>query len=457
MLAVLAVMAASFVTGTDSASAAGPDAIRDGFDNSTLSRNDDGSTGQVPIGFSSDIDFFGTEYSHLYVNNNGNVTFDSALWTFTPFNISTAGRVIIAPFFGDVDTSLKGDPVQYGPGTVDGRDAWGATYENVDCYSSWTPRTNANSFQVVLIERFDTGAGNFDIEFNYDQIEWQAGQASGGDSDCLGGSPARVGYSNGSDTSFELPGSGVNGAFLDNGPAATSLIANSLNSSQLGRYVFSVRDGVVLPEEPTNAAPSADAGSDQTNVEATSALGASAILDGAGSSDPDGDVLSYNWTAAGVVFDDASSATPSATFPIGTTVVTLTVDDGNGESDSDAVEITVADTTAPVVSADVVLDALWSPNHKLVDVGFSYAAIDAASAVTVEISVSSNEDSNGNGDGNTSEDFVIDGETVLLRAERDGSGDGRIYTITVTATDAYENSSSTSVEVSVPKSKGKKK
>jgi len=457
MLAMMAVTAGVLVAGTSPALAAGPDAIRSGFDSNTLARNDDGSTGLVPIGFSSDIDFFGTEYSHLYVNNNGNVTFDGSLSTYTPFNISTAGRVIIAPFFGDVDTSSKGEPVRYGSGTVDGRLAWGATYENVDCYASWTPRTNANSFQVVLIERFDTGPGNFDIEFNYDQIQWDAGQASGGNADCLNGSPARIGYSNGDDVSYELPGSAVNGAFLDNGPASTSLIQNSLNSGHDGRYVFSVREGDVLPPEPTNEAPDADAGPDQIGVEATSTSGAEVTLDGTGSSDPDSDPITYSWTGGGITFDDSTSATPVGTFPIGSTEITLTVDDGNGETDTDTVVITVVDTTAPDVSASVVLDTLWSPNHKLVDVGLSYSASDTASDVNVVVTVTSSEDDNGSGDGNTTDDAQFDGDTLLLRAERDGGGDGRTYTITVTATDAYGNSSSDEVTVTVPKSKGKKK
>src|SRR2546423_7635409 len=58
-----------------------------GFQANTLPANDDGSTGLVPIGFS--LDFFGATYDHLYVNNNGNVTFDGSLITFTPFGLST--------------------------------------------------------------------------------------------------------------------------------------------------------------------------------------------------------------------------------------------------------------------------------------------------------------------------------------------------------------------------------
>ena len=44
-----------------------------------------------------------------------------------------------------------------------------------------------------------------------------------------------------------MPGSLVNGAFLDTGPAGTALILNSLNSAQPGQYVFQVRNGVVVP------------------------------------------------------------------------------------------------------------------------------------------------------------------------------------------------------------------
>ena len=108
-----------------------------------------------------------------------------------------------------------------------------------------------NNFQLVLIDRSSEGAaGDFDIEFNYDQIEWETGGFSGG-SGGLGGSSARAGYSNGAGDFFELPGSGVNGAFLDGG--TSSLVANSLNSDVEGRYLFAVRNGDVIVD-PGNPA-----------------------------------------------------------------------------------------------------------------------------------------------------------------------------------------------------------
>ena len=137
--------------------------------------------------------------------------------------------------------------MQYGAGTVNGRTAWGASYRNVYHYYQAPP---ANTFQVILIDRSDTGAGNFDIEFNYDSILWETGTASGGNSDGLGGNSARVGWTDGVANAFELPGSAVNGAFLDSN-LTTGLIHNSLNSGGVdGRYVWNVRNGIVVDPVP---------------------------------------------------------------------------------------------------------------------------------------------------------------------------------------------------------------
>lgn len=95
---VLAAAAASFVCG----SSAHAVAVRAGFDTDTLPANDDGSTGLVDIGFA--FDFFGEVYTQLWVNNNGNVTFDAPLAEFTPFPLIDTTTVILAPFFADVDT-----------------------------------------------------------------------------------------------------------------------------------------------------------------------------------------------------------------------------------------------------------------------------------------------------------------------------------------------------------------
>lgn len=220
-------------------------AVLPGFDSQTLLPNDDESTELVPLGFT--VNFFGIDRSAVYVNNNGNVTFDQPLFEFTPFDLTSTTRAIIAPFFADVDTSEAGQPVTYGQGSFNGRPAFGVNYVDVDYFFSDPSHTNRNSFQLILVDRSDVQTGAFDIVFNYDQIEWETGQASGGDANGRGGDSARVGYSNGTGapgTFFELIGSAVNGAFLDGGPNA--LIGNRLNSTINGRYIFQARDGTVI-------------------------------------------------------------------------------------------------------------------------------------------------------------------------------------------------------------------
>ncbi len=210
-----------------------------GFDAASLGRTDDGSSGPVSIGFA--FNFFGTSYTQLYVNNNGNVTFDGPLSSFTPFGIATGATPIIAPFFADVDTRHRNSGVvTYGSGTYDGQAAFGVNWTNVGYYNSAANRLN--SFQLLLVDRSDLGAGNADFYFNYDRILWESGSASGG-SNGRGGLSARAGWSNGDDRYTELVGSGISGAFLDGGPHA---LRTGSNIGEAGRFLFQVRSGTVV-------------------------------------------------------------------------------------------------------------------------------------------------------------------------------------------------------------------
>jgi rhamnogalacturonan endolyase len=97
--------------------------------------------------------------------------------------------------------------------------------------------------------------------------------------------------------------------------------------------------------------------------------------------------------------------------------------------------------------------SLWPANHRMVSVSVQAEVVDLLdSAPTAQIvGVSSNEPIDGEDDGNTSPDWVITGPlTVDLRAERSGTGTGRIYTIEVEASDAAGNTVRQSVTVRVP-------
>ncbi|MCM8596686.1 nidogen-like domain-containing protein [Accumulibacter sp.] len=241
-----------------SASAVHAGAVHDAnlFTN-TANLQNDGSTGAVNIGFSAN--FFGSTYTQLYVNENGNVSFLGPLSTWSPFSLLTTSIPMIAPFFADVDTSNAASAgVTYGSGTVNGRNVFGVNWVSTDGTTGvgyWNSKVDKrNKFQLILTDRSDVAAGDFDIEFNYDQILWETGDASGGING-LGGNPsARAGWSNGSPVhSSELAGSAINGAFIDGGPNA--LISNSLNSQVAGQYIFQVRNrAVVTVPEPASIA-----------------------------------------------------------------------------------------------------------------------------------------------------------------------------------------------------------
>jgi hypothetical protein len=150
---------------------------------------------------------------------------------------------------------MAGNPVTFGQDRLCGFKVFGVDWINVDYFDATAGGhvVKLSSFQLILIDRSDTGPGNFDIEFNYNTITWETGDASGG-TNGLGGTSARVGFSNGTGnpgTNFELPGSGINGAFLDGGPNA--LASHSALATTPGRIHFLVRNGMIVQAPGTHA------------------------------------------------------------------------------------------------------------------------------------------------------------------------------------------------------------
>jgi hypothetical protein len=230
VVVVLVVAGASAALG--SPSGAGAATLFDCNVSNELARNDDGSTGLVPIGFPMNV--FGQEFDQLYVNNNGNVTFTGPLSAYVPFALDSTNTPIFAGFFTDIDTRGLGPPpsgiVTYGQTTYQGRPAFCVNYPEVGEYPSLTAQRN--TFQMLFVERSDTGAGNFDAHYLYNDIQFDHGAAG-------------VGYAAGTgdvNSHFELPGSRVSGAFL-NSNASTGLVNNSLGSLELGHYIFAIRSG----------------------------------------------------------------------------------------------------------------------------------------------------------------------------------------------------------------------
>ncbi len=89
----------------------------------------------------------------------------------------------MAPFWADIDTrNTATSQVTYSStvaGSIpqfNGRNAFFVNWINVAAYNNQA--APLNSFQLVLVDRSDTGAGNFDFMFNYDQITWDIATAA---------------------------------------------------------------------------------------------------------------------------------------------------------------------------------------------------------------------------------------------------------------------------------------
>ena len=108
-----------------------------------------------------------------------------------------------------------------------------------------------------------------------------------------------------------------------------------------------------------NDPPDADAGIDQTLE--TPEDGAMVTLDGSGSSDPEGDSLSYSWVQTSgrtLTLSDATAISPTFSYDYPDPLpaeesfsFALTVNDGNQNSEIDEVTITVINNQAPTANA----------------------------------------------------------------------------------------------------------
>ena len=159
----------------------------------------------------------------------------------------------------------------------------------------------------------------------------------------------------------------------------------------------------------------------------------------------------------------AGGADASGWYPLGSTTVTFTARDGAGNSATCQTVVTVVDTTPPSVTVESTPHYLWPPNHTMSPVHSRvvvHDACDPSPRVLLASVVSSEpDDAPGGGDGNTTNDIqgaalgTLDLD-ILLRAERDGNGPGRTYTIRYQALDASGNIGAGQDVVIVPHDQG---
>lgn len=215
---------------------------------------DDGGSDKVKL--KRTFKFFGKNYTNLYVNNNGILTFKDKLDTYKPQPFpSKENRSIIAPFWADVDTEHIGGTVWFretfeqaflDKATVELRSYFReqraftakwmfiVTWENVGYYgASRQGRERRNTFQAVLVA---DDIHSFVI-FNYNKIQWTTGSNSGGNTlTGLGGQPAQAGFNAGDQKNYYS----IEGAQTD---AVINLTLTS-NVGIQGKWVFQVDDDI---------------------------------------------------------------------------------------------------------------------------------------------------------------------------------------------------------------------
>ena len=164
-----------------------------------------------------------------------------------------------------------------------------------------------------------------------------------------------------------------------------------------------------------------------------------------GSSDAEGDIT--------------VSASPAGPWGPGTRTVTLTVTDEAGQTDSCTSSVSVQDVTAPAISTGST--TLWPPDHTLRAVDAADCELVVTDACTTSLARGDGalvaawsdevDDTQGVGDGSTTGDIRFTSATAVdLRAERQGGGNGRVYTLLWEVEDDAGNVAEATCPVHVP-------
>jgi hypothetical protein len=179
-----------------------------------------------------------------------------------------------------------------------------------------------------------------------------------------------------------------------------------------------------------------------------------------------------SFTDPGAVANDGCAgsfaATASGTVNVnvpGTYTLTYNATDPSGNAATPVTRtVNVVDTTAPIITLNTNAPSLWPANHKYKTFQLTEFVTGASDSCSVSLGVSSvviekvtsDEIENGNGDGNTNDDILIAAncKSVQLRAEREGGGNGRVYTITFKVTDSSGNVGRKTAKVVVPHNPG---
>ena len=197
-----------------------------------LSSTDDGSSASLSLGFT--VDWFGTQYTNIYVNTNGGMVLDDGKGDFTEhinFDLRTASRPYILPLYTDLNPAANGT-VEFGTGTIsDGstKNVFWAEWVGVAEYGNNSAR---QEFQALIIEESDGAT----VEFRYVDLT-NAGSTTN--------SVFEVGFSDPLDSNNTVRIPDQNGD-----PSASELLSGKTGGST-GVWSYSVADSGSPSPAPT--------------------------------------------------------------------------------------------------------------------------------------------------------------------------------------------------------------
>jgi len=133
------------------------------------------------------------------------------------------------------------------------------------------------------------------------------------------------------------------------------------------------------------------------------------------------------------------------------TVYARALDAAGRSTDVASYAVANIDKTAPQLSVQLDKTTLWPANHKLVEVNATWSADDGEGSGVASVVLDSIASSEAETDaGDIQAVLGAPTATFALRAEREGNGTGRVYTVTYKATDAAGNETFVSVDVAAP-------
>jgi serralysin len=209
-----------------------------GYGEIVVPRSDDAAMAQDwSAVFESGLNFFGQTYTanQIFVNTNGSVSFGAAVLEYPTADLPDPLPAMIAPFWADVDTRLRGEGVESGQIYVDIdplADCVSITWDEVGVY-----RYNTDQLNRFQIQLFDRGQGDFDIVLRYESILWTTGSAA---TDT--GAEALLSAPQLSEPLWLQPGVSADGL--------ATLDSQNGNTGVAGLWLFEMRDGTTADLTP---------------------------------------------------------------------------------------------------------------------------------------------------------------------------------------------------------------